>query len=137
MSLQDCVMLLQMYRQLLCTIDMGRSTLYKYDFLSLVEYKLLRNIVKLVHLWMMHLWMVNLWLHLWIHLWMHLCTYEWCNYEWCTYAGAPTNILEHERSNDQINYNDEMCIKIRTWLKDNKLMAVEADKSRATCIIEE
>ena len=32
MSLQDHVMSLQMYRQLFCTIDERRLTLYKYDF---------------------------------------------------------------------------------------------------------
>ena len=31
----------------------------------------------------------------------------------------------------------KICKKIRTWLKDKKLMVVEADKGRATFIIEE
>ena len=50
MSLQDHVMLLQMYRQCFCTIDEGRLILYKHDFLPLFEYKFPRNMVKLVHL---------------------------------------------------------------------------------------
>lgn len=29
-----------------------------------------------------------------------------------------------------------MCRNIRKWLKDNKLMSIEADNSRAACIIE-
>lgn len=29
-----------------------------------------------------------------------------------------------------------MCRNIRKWLKDNKLMLIEADNSRAACIIE-
>ena len=46
------------------------------------------------------------------------------------------NSLRRGRSNDQINCNEKVCRKIRTWLKGNKLMIVEADKGRATCIIE-
>ena len=46
------------------------------------------------------------------------------------------NSLKRGRSNDQINCNEKVCRKIRTWLKDNKLMIAEADKGRATCIIE-
>ena len=38
-SIRDHVMLLQMYRQLFCTIDERHLTLYKYDFLPLFEYK--------------------------------------------------------------------------------------------------
>ena len=37
MSLQDHVMLLQMYCQLLSTIDEGHLTLDKYDFLPLFD----------------------------------------------------------------------------------------------------
>ena len=47
------------------------------------------------------------------------------------------NILKQGRSNDQINCNEKICRKIRTWLKDNKLMVVEADKGTTTCILEE
>ena len=47
------------------------------------------------------------------------------------------NILKRGRSNDQINCNEKICRKIRTWLKDNKLMVVEADKGTTTCILEE
>ena len=47
------------------------------------------------------------------------------------------NILKRGRSNDQINRNEKISRKICTWLKHNKLMVVEADKGRATCIIEE
>ena len=47
------------------------------------------------------------------------------------------NILKRGRSNDQINCNEKICRKIRTWLKDSKLMVLESDKVRATCIIEE
>ena len=47
------------------------------------------------------------------------------------------NILKQGRSNDQINCNENICRKIQTWLKDNKLMIVEADIVRATCIFAE
>ena len=47
------------------------------------------------------------------------------------------NILKRGRSNDETNCNEETCRKIHTWLKNNKLMVVHADKGRATCIIEE
>ena len=46
------------------------------------------------------------------------------------------NILKRRR-NDQINCNEKICRKIRTWLKDNKLMVVEVGKGRSRCIIEE
>ena len=47
------------------------------------------------------------------------------------------SILKRGRSNDQINCNEKICRKIRTWLKDNKLMVMETDEGRATCIIQE
>ena len=40
------------------------------------------------------------------------------------------NILKRGRSNDQINCNEKICRKIRTWLKDKA-------KGKATCITEE
>ena len=46
------------------------------------------------------------------------------------------NILKRG-SNDQINCKEKICRKICTWLKDNKLMVIEADKGRVACIIEE
>ena len=36
------------------------------------------------------------------------------------------NILKWGRSNDQINCNEKIRRKIRTWLKDSKLMVVES-----------
>ena len=47
------------------------------------------------------------------------------------------NVLKQGRSKDQVNYNEKLCKDIRSWLKENKLMVIEADKGRATCIIEE
>ena len=47
------------------------------------------------------------------------------------------NILKRGRSNEQINRNEKISRKILTWLKDNKLMIVEADKGKPTCIIKE
>ena len=38
---------------------------------------------------------------------------------------------------DQKSCNENICKKARTWLEDNKLMVIETDKSRTTCITEE
>ena len=38
---------------------------------------------------------------------------------------------------DQKSCNESICRKARTWLKDNKLMVIETDKGRTTCITEE
>ena len=47
------------------------------------------------------------------------------------------NILKRGRSNDQINCNENISRKTCTWLKDDKLVVLEAFKGRVTCIIEE
>ena len=47
------------------------------------------------------------------------------------------NILKRGRSNEHKTCNEKICRKIPTWLKDNKLMIVEADIGKATCIIKE
>ena len=47
------------------------------------------------------------------------------------------NILKRGRSSDQINCKEKICKKIHTWLKDSKLMVIEADKGGATYITEE
>ena len=38
---------------------------------------------------------------------------------------------------DQKSCNENTGRKARTWLKDNKLMGIETDKGRTTCITEE
>ena len=48
-----------------------------------------------------------------------------------------SGVLKQGRSNDQINCNEKIFRKNRFWLKENKLMVIDADKGRATCIIAE
>ena len=48
-----------------------------------------------------------------------------------------SDVLKQGRSDDQINCNEKIFRKNRTWLKENKLMFTDADKGRATCIIAE
>ena len=47
------------------------------------------------------------------------------------------NVLEKEKRKEHVNVTEKQCNKIKKWLKENELTLIEADKGKATCIIEE
>ena len=72
-----------------------------------------------------------------------ICAIEGITKDFCSNAIANEfkheckNVLKKGRKKKDINVTEKVCRGLRTWLNHNKIVLIENDKGRATCLIKE